>query len=161
MACSIGSVGAARNIGLTRCRRDRSGRDRDGFDVCSDGSYLIGSELMFEARHAWRAVANDLAHHVFFAAECGCRQYRPVLAGRDLWILVTKHTGLVEQPRAKSLLLRLANRLCQRCSRNEPNQHQPRVVFHVVPPGVVFLKLTRPPKPPEELQPTESATLPV
>src|SRR5215472_17108308 len=62
-------IGAGRGAGLAGGRRRLSGR-RNGLDVRDDGVDLGGLVREFEARHARRAVADELAHGVSVAAEC-------------------------------------------------------------------------------------------
>src|SRR5580704_17519864 len=60
-------VGVARRAGFDG--RRRAGRRGNGFDIGDDGVDLGGLEVIFEARHARRAVADHLAHDVGLAAE--------------------------------------------------------------------------------------------
>src|SRR5579859_2680204 len=72
-------IGAGRGAGLAGGRRRRFGGRRNGFDVGDDGVDLGGLEGVFEARHARRAVADELTHGVGVAAKRVHRQLRAVL----------------------------------------------------------------------------------
>src|SRR5690348_5031939 len=72
-------IGAGRGTGLAGGWRRRFGGRRNGFDVCDDGVDLGGLERVFEARHARRAVADELAHGVGVAAKRIHRQRRGIL----------------------------------------------------------------------------------
>src|SRR4029077_3557090 len=78
---------------------------RQRLHIGDDGVDLVGVEMVLEARHVWRAVADDLAHHGFLAAERVLRQVGAVFGGRrDLQLHVADHAGLIEQIAALQLL---------------------------------------------------------
>src|SRR5215470_3000344 len=58
--------------------RSPSGRRRNGLQIGDDGVDLRRLELIFEAWHAARAVADDAAHHLVAAARGIPRQGRSV-----------------------------------------------------------------------------------
>src|SRR6266853_5399605 len=82
-------------------------RRRDGqrFQIGDDGIDLVGLEMILETRHVRRAVADDLAHHGFLAAEGVPREIRAVFGGRgDLQLHMADHAGLIEKIAALQLL---------------------------------------------------------
>src|SRR6202035_4794342 len=103
MGFSIVLVGIARRSGFDRWRS--VGRRGNGFDIGDDGVDLSRLEVIFEARHARRAVADRLAHDVGFAAERVHRQHRCVLRAHQLRLGVTDTARLVEQPHAEHRLI--------------------------------------------------------
>src|SRR2546425_11103192 len=71
---------------------------RQGLEVGDDRVDLVGFEMILEARHARRAVADEFTHDVFLPAEGGLRQGRTIMAaGRDLRLHVADHAGLGEE----------------------------------------------------------------
>src|SRR5262245_65885921 len=63
-------------VGLIRSARRarRRGRGRYRFQVRNDRFALCGLDMVFEARHARGAVADDLPHHRLFSARRTLRQ---------------------------------------------------------------------------------------
>src|SRR5712692_9940674 len=92
------NLNSARRIGARR-------RDRQRFEIGDDGIDLVGLEMILEARHVRRAVADDLAHYGLLAAERVLREIRAVFGRRgDLQLHVADHAGLIEQIAALQLL---------------------------------------------------------
>src|SRR5262245_26613707 len=60
---------------------------------------------MLEARHARRAVADDVAHHRVLAARGIARELRTVERARHLRLGVADAARLIEQPHAEKLLI--------------------------------------------------------
>src|SRR5437773_2322484 len=83
--------------------RGRGGRWGNGSQIRDDGFDLGGLEMILEARHARRAVADDLAHHRLLAAGRVLRQFRTVERARQLRLGMTDAAGLIEQPHAQKL----------------------------------------------------------
>src|SRR6202035_5819102 len=73
------------------------GRRGYGLDVLDDGVDLRRLEIVAEARHARRAVADVFADQFFVAAQGFARQHRSVLPGSLLDDGVADTTGLAEQ----------------------------------------------------------------
>src|SRR5262249_56485615 len=65
-------------------RARRCGRGGYRFQVCNDRFDLRGLEMVFEARHAWGAVADDLSHHRLLSARRILRQFGTVERARHL-----------------------------------------------------------------------------
>src|ERR1700730_5332521 len=104
-------------------------RRRQHLHIGDDGVDLVWVEMVLEARHVRRAVADDLAHHGFLAAERVLRQVGAVFGGRrDLQLHVAHHAGLIEQIAALQLLgsQRVGSRKrLRRRSLNARGEHQP------------------------------------
>src|ERR1700693_6264634 len=49
-------------------RRSGSSLDRNGLQIGDDRVDLIGLEIVLPARHAWRSVGDERAHHLLIAA---------------------------------------------------------------------------------------------
>src|SRR5262245_11739500 len=93
-------------VGLIRSARRarRSGRGGYRFQVRNDRFDLCGLEMVFEARHARGAVADDLPHHRLLSARRILRQFGTVERARHLRRGVADAAGLVAQPHARKLL---------------------------------------------------------
>src|SRR6185312_14063716 len=91
---------------------------RYGFEIRDDRIDLCGLEMIFEAGHAGRAVADDLAHHRFLPAQRTARQFGTVERAHHLWLGVAYAARLIEQPHAEELSviegLIAARGLCRR-----------------------------------------------
>src|SRR5262245_36776480 len=94
-------------VGLIRSARRarRSGRGGYRFQVRNDRFDLGGLEMVFEARHAGGAVADDLPHHRLLSAGRILRQFGTVERARHLRFGVADAARLIEQPHAQKLLL--------------------------------------------------------
>src|SRR5262249_41274258 len=86
-------------------RARRSGRGGYRFQVRNDRFDLGGLEMVFEARHAGSAVADDLPHHRLLSAGRILRQFGTVERARHLRLGVADAARLVEQPHAQKLLV--------------------------------------------------------
>src|SRR6202045_684649 len=73
------------------------GRRGYGLDVLDDGVDLRGLEIVAEARHARRAVADVFADQFFVAAQGFARQHGAILPGPLLHHGVADPAGLAEQ----------------------------------------------------------------
>src|SRR6185436_846184 len=120
--------GVLRMASLLRCGR------RDGFQVGDNGVNLRRLEMVLEARHARRAVADHLAHHSVLPAERLPRQRRPIQRARQLRLGVTKAARLIEQPHAEKLsVVERSIALLRRCRVRPHRQHDedgPRETYH-------------------------------
>src|SRR3954468_173724 len=88
-----------RMASLLRCGRG------NGLEIGDDGVDLRRLEMMLEARHARRAIADHLAHDIVLPAERLARQRRAVQRARQLRLGVTDPARLIEQPHAEKLLV--------------------------------------------------------
>src|SRR5262245_8740100 len=95
------------SVVLLRSARRGGGRGRrwDGSEIRDDGFDLGRLEVILEAWHARRAVADDVAHHGVLSARGVARQLRPVERARHLRLGVADAARLVEQPHAEKLLI--------------------------------------------------------
>src|ERR1700734_345125 len=138
-------VGIARRAGFDR--RRCVGRRGNGFDIGDDGVDLRRLEVIFEARHARRAVADDLAHDVGLAAERIHRQHRRILRAHQLWLGVTDAARLVEQPHAERRLIAAAARRL-RCRGKRPKhkrqRYRPRAAAHAACLPAIFYSCGKP-----------------
>src|SRR5580704_4064042 len=136
-------VGVARRAGFDR--RRRVGRRGNGFDIGDDGVDLGRLEVIFEARHARRAVADDFAHDVGLAAERVHRQYRRILRAHQLWLGVTDAARLVEQPHAERRLIAV-RRLRRRGKRpkHKRQRYRPRAAAHAAFLPAIFYSCGEP-----------------
>src|SRR6516165_10799636 len=76
----------------------RAGRGRrQGLEIGDDRVDLAGIEGIFEARHAWRAVGDEVVQRAFVAAERALRKDRAVLPGCQERLGVTHAAVLVEE----------------------------------------------------------------
>src|SRR5262245_41625045 len=94
-------------VGLIRSARRarRSGRGGYRFQVRNDRFDLGGLEMVFEARHAGSAVADDLPHHRLLSAGRILRQFGTVERARHLRLGVADAAQLGAHPHAPKLLL--------------------------------------------------------
>src|ERR1700681_1418664 len=142
---SILLVGMRRRAGFDR--RRSVGRCGNGFDIGDNGVDLGRLELIFEARHARRAVADRLAYDVGLAAERVHRQYRPILRAHQLRLGMTDAARLVEQPHAERRLIAAAVRRL-RCRSNRPKQkpqrHRPRAAANASFLRAIFCSCGKP-----------------
>src|SRR6266436_3054333 len=99
-------------------RAGRCGLRRYGLDVLDDGADLRGLEIIAEARHARRAVADVFADQLFVAAQGLARQYRSVLPRSLLDHSVADAAGLAEK--AQSFALGIVERRIGRALRKRP-----------------------------------------
>src|SRR5215813_8527137 len=86
----------------------RCGLRRDGLDVLDDGADLRGLEVVAEARHARRAVADVFPDQLFVAAQGLARQYGSILPRSLLDYSVADAAGLAEK--AQSFTLSIVER---------------------------------------------------
>src|SRR5262245_62674676 len=93
-------------------RACRSGRSGYGFQVRNDRFDLCGLEMVFEARHAGGAIADDLPHHRFLSARRILRQFGTVERARHLRLGVADSARLIEQPHAQKLLVVKGSAAC-------------------------------------------------
>src|SRR5947207_5320109 len=108
------------------CMGSLLGRWRgNGFQVRGDSGDLCGLEVMPKARHARRAIADHLAHHVFLPAERLTRKGRTVERAGQLRLGVAHAARLIEESHADKLpLVELSVRsslLCKRTRRRNGN----------------------------------------
>src|SRR3982074_275981 len=85
--------------------RSSCGRGGDRFQIRDDGLDLGRLEMILEAGHAGRAVADDVSHHGLLTAGRILRQLRTVKGARQLRLGMADAAGLIEQPHAQKLLV--------------------------------------------------------
>src|SRR5262249_6339327 len=136
-------------VGLIRSARRacRSGRNGYGFQVRNDRFDWCGLDMIFEARHAGGAIADDLPHHRFLSARRILRQFGTVERARHLRLGVADAARLIEQPHAHKLLVVEGSAACllrRRALRRQRERDHPGTQSDCQPPHRASSRHRRP-----------------
>src|SRR5579883_886873 len=104
MSVSVFLIGLARRAGPARCRRGPGCWNR--LDISDNRVDLGRLEVVLEAGHARRAIADELPNCFGVGAERRHRQHWGILRAIELRLGMTDAAGLIEEAQAKSLLIR-------------------------------------------------------